>query len=125
MAMTKKERAEMDATIFELGRVAALRWTQPVEPDVPVPKWLDRSRGWLPAYDRVELAWSSSVSHGRGEWREHGSGSQGARALYSTPTLALRALRYAIEHEAAIKLMKIDRMIRESQEAPHTPQEAK
>lgn len=44
MAMTKKEKAAYDAAIKTAETAAALRWTEPVEPDVPVPKGLESTR---------------------------------------------------------------------------------
>jgi hypothetical protein len=116
MSMTKKERAEFDAAILRAETLAALRWTEPVERDLPAPGYRDGvSQGWdfnahgLCAYE----AWSSCVSRGTGQHAILGrsSGSQGSRSLFSTEEKALRALRHALEQEAAARLRKVDAML--------------
>lgn len=113
MAMSKKERAEMEELRQRLSTIAALRWTEPVEPDVPVPDWKtgnELSKGFLPCgSDRVEVACSSSCYHAIG--RNDKTNSQQARWLYSTRLLALRALRHRVELESAHKLARIDAQI--------------
>lgn len=112
MAMTKKEKAEFEAAIKRANTLSALRWTDPVEKDLPRP---DRgsTSGWdYNAYSvRVYQAWSEPVSHGDGPARNGYSGSQGGIALFSTKLLALKALRHAVECDSAEKLRKIDEMI--------------
>lgn len=113
MAMTKKEKAAHDAEIDRLTLRLALCWTAPVDPDVPVPKnsYGDTglSKGWLPCFDRVEPACSSSASHGFGSSMR--PNSQMPRELYSTRLLALRALRSEAEERFARELKKIDNWI--------------
>ena len=115
MAMTKKERAEMDAAIGAAKTLAALRWTDPVEKDVHPPASFDKYlNGWI--YNEygglVMQAWTSSVCHGKGCHSEGGkrptSASQNSIRMYSTRLLAMKALRHAIELECAKKLMQID-----------------
>ena len=92
--------------------VEALRWTDPVAPDVPPPSSSqDLSKGFLPnSYSmRVEPACSSAVSHAFG--RDDSTTSQGSRHLFSTRLLALRAMRHDVEKEAAAKLAAIDERI--------------
>lgn len=109
MAMTKKERAEFDEAIDKLRIVSALRWTAPIEPDVPPPKSFDGlTIGYLPAGDRVTEACSSSIGHGRDHVKTR---SQGARSLYSTRRMALAALRHEVEMDCARRLADIDRQI--------------
>lgn len=118
MAMTKKERAEMDAVLREARMLGALRWTSPVARDVLPPKGGGYTEGWdFNAYSgSVWLGWSTSVSHGNGPAPADGAayrsrGSQNSRAMYSSKALALAALRYDTERQAANNLAKIDAMI--------------
>jgi hypothetical protein len=118
MAMTKKEREQMDAAIQKAELLAALRWTAPVEKDLPPPdKSGEYSEGWdcnLSA-QRVYVAWSDYVGHGSGHAPINYSqrnGSQKSIWLYSTREKALAALRHAIEKEAASKLLACDKQIK-------------
>jgi hypothetical protein len=105
--MTKKEKATFDAAIRELRIVSALRWTERVRPDVPIPKGGVLSKGWLPAYyDGAAKACSSCVSHNSGD--DIKTTTQGARELYSTRLLALRARRHELEREFAQQLAEVD-----------------
>jgi hypothetical protein len=67
MAMTKAERKELESAREGLRIYRALRWTAPVEPDVPKPSLssLQDSTGFVfNQYSKtVERAWSSSVYH--------------------------------------------------------------
>lgn len=109
--MNKKERAEFEAAIVR----AALHWTAPVPPDLPVPASSDPdTSGWyanLRAH-RVERAWSAPYTHGTGapsrQAMNRCSGSQGGVALHSKRSLALQAVRHAVEVEAAKKLRELD-----------------
>lgn len=110
MAMTKKEQAQFHAALDKLRIVSALRWSERVLPDVPIPKGGGLSKGWLPTYhDGASEACSSPVSHGTGSNTR--TSTQGARELYSTRLLALRARRHELEHEYAAELAKIDARI--------------
>lgn len=120
MAMTKKERAEVDAQLKALRHMVALRWTEPVLRDVLPPQPGDRlqyTEGW--DYNlhtkTVYLGWSTCVSHGDGpapsSGQRHASGSQRSREYFSTKERALKALRYAIEYKAAEDLAEVDRKI--------------
>jgi hypothetical protein len=112
MSMTKKEKAAFEALLTR----AALRATSPVIPDVPPP---DHSTNGLATgflfiapsspYARVDIACSSSIHHAVGYTDK--TTSQGARSLYSTRLMALRALRYEVEQECASRLRKVDQMI--------------
>jgi hypothetical protein len=62
----------------------------------------------------VEPACSSSVYHGFGNATK--TTSQGARHLFSSRLLALRALRNDVEDDCAKRLRFVDRMI-EAEEA--------
>lgn len=118
MAMNKKEQAELAEAKKTALLNRALRWTDPVERDVPPPS--GGAMGYVNGYDfneyRLEAfkAWSGTVSHGKGHVESevgYRSGSQNSMSLYSTPILALRAMRNRIEMEAAQQLAKIDAMI--------------
>jgi hypothetical protein len=116
MAMNKKEQAAMQARIDRAETLAALRWTNPVQRDVGVPKD-GYSQGWdYNVYTQIVFTgWSSCVSHGKGPLdknvRKNVSGIQGPRRMYSTKVLALAAMRHEIEQKAAADLLKIDRQI--------------
>jgi len=105
----------MQAAIDRAETLAALRWTNPVQRDVGVPKD-GYSQGWdYNAHAQaVWIGWSSSVSHGRGmRFAEPAGlgGSQNPRAMFSTEALALAAMRHEIELKTAAVLLKIDRQI--------------
>ncbi len=115
MAMNKIEKAQMQA----LKVKASFYRTQPVEPDVLPPKSGTTTgyRALHPSYSApiVESMWSTSVTHGRGvPGDKRLSGSQNARALFSTPELALRALRYQVEIESMERLAAIDAAIEQA-----------
>ena len=126
MAMNKKETAEVERLKRELRLKGALRSTEPVSPDVPIPSCRDGnslSVGFLPVgeqgdWPRIEPACSSTVHHGIG--RTDRTSTQGARNLYSTRLKALRALRYDVEQCCCTRLAKVDEMI--EQEMAKAPQ---
>ena len=108
--MTKKEQEEVRVLKNKLSVLAALRWTDEVLPDVSIPNSFDSlSVGWLPAYDRVEPACSSSVFHALG--RTDKTTSQQPKKLYSTKLLALKALRHEMELRCAEELARVDTKI--------------
>lgn len=119
MAMNKAEKAELE----EARRQAAFRRTMPVQRDVlPPPTTPDYAEGWdFNTHSKtVWLGWTTCISHGTGPapvGKRHYSGSQGARSMFSTKELALRALRYALEEAAASDLRKIDAQIEEVRNA--------
>lgn len=115
MPMNKKEQAALDAATNALRTARALRWSTPdgalIPRDVPPPSGgaTGATTGWdANVHTRsVTRGWSTCSAHGDGPPRP-GSGSQGPIALYSTQTLALRALRVALEHNCAAALAGID-----------------
>lgn len=111
MAMNKKEQAEFEAMRKEVRVARALRFTDPIEPDVPPPAASGLSTGFLFGGSRVDVACSSSVHHGFG--RTDKTSTQRPRWLYSTKERALRAMRNRMEHEFAEELAKVDRQIEE------------
>jgi len=116
MAMTKKERAEVDALILKAETLAALRWTSPATRDVLPPK-SGYTEGWdFNAHGkRVWLGWSGVTNHGTGAApklsERYKSASQNSRHMHSTEALALAAMRHEIELLAAADLLAIDRRI--------------
>lgn len=115
MAMTKKEQAAFAELQQELRLARALRYTEPVAPDIPIPEGSKLTKGFLfNAYhghggDRVEPACSSSIYHAFG--RDDKTDRQQPRRLYSTKVLALKALRHAVEKDVAKRLADIDTAI--------------
>jgi hypothetical protein len=116
MAITKKEQAAIDKRIEDLMRVAALRWTSPVEPDVAISE-TGLAKGfcyWAKGdWPRVEVGCSSLDYHSRGI--DDRTTSHGRIPLYSTRLLALKAMRHEVETLCAEKLMRIDRMIEQEE----------
>jgi hypothetical protein len=118
MAMTKRERAAFEATLREARILGALRWTEPVPPDVPVPTYAQGIvKGWSfnALTERVQMSCSSVSGHTQGDhaWSEllrHMSSQRGI-PQYSTKALALKALRYAMAHRSACMLARIDELI--------------
>ncbi len=109
MAMTKKERLEFETKLEAAQTMAALRWTEKVRPDISPPEsYSTVVDGWYPnGYDgRVEPACTSCISHSIGNHSK--TTTQGARSIYSSKILALKAARNIVEKEAAKKLHMID-----------------
>ena len=110
MAMSKKEQETVRELKRKLSVLAALRWTDAVHPDIPIPDFQTITKGWMTGYERADKAMSSSISHKRGDWEDR-SWSQQPRALYSTELLALKALRHEMEEQFAEKLASVDLQI--------------
>ncbi|RTL26402.1 MAG: hypothetical protein EKK55_07885 [Rhodocyclaceae bacterium] len=118
MAMTKKEREELESLREQLRIAKALRFTEPVERDVMPPEKSGMTTGWdfndytalVDGYNFISELWSKAVSHGSMPYREF-RGSQGCVRLFSSKLLALRACRHAVEQKAAKRLADIDKMI--------------
>lgn len=119
MSMTKKEKAAFEAAIKKAETLAALRWTQPVERDVPPPSYdiggATYTEGWdYNIYNcSVGKCWSEYTAHGSGEYpgrdrRQMGGASQGARRLFSTEAKAWAAMRHELEQKAAESLWEVD-----------------
>lgn len=120
MAMNKAEKKLLEDAYVQ----GALRWTQPIEPDLLPPGYLPgtSSGGFIQGWDynqysqNVFPAWSDSISHGSEtyttNWKIR-AGSQGRRRLYSTKALALKALRASLEYKTAVELRKIDKLLAE------------
>lgn len=121
MAMSKKEKLEYAKIIWDLRIHTALRFTDKVSPDIPIPEYTVSSpltKGWVPIgslgnQGRVEVACSSSVHHAIG--RTDRTTSQNAIRLYSTKLLALRGLRNQVEKRCAEELSRIDQQIEEEE----------
>lgn len=116
--MTKKEQAALDAVKKELALERAMRYSGPVEPDVPAPGYNDPvALGWavVSCYGsyRAEKAACNSVFHriGADAWAEcrRGTGwSQRTMRLFSTKILALQSARHQTWLEAQAALARID-----------------
>ncbi len=123
MAMTKAEKQHLQDLERQLREAKALRFTDPVEVDLPPPdNFRALSKGWsfwVPTVylrhnsPRVEKACSSSISHGTG-WEK--VCSQNPRWLYSTELLAWKAARREAEEETARLLAYIDERIENLQQ---------
>jgi len=106
--MNKKEQKLVE----DLKIVAALRWTDGAEKDIPKPRSED---GLVSGYVfnsysyRVEESCSNSVCHGRG--RSDKTTSQNPIEMFSSRLLALKAMRHEVELRLAIELRKIDLLI--------------
>lgn len=117
MSMNKKEQAAFDALLLRVEILAALRWTAPVEKDLP-PLQVNGDGEYTYGWDfnehtlKVFKAWSSSIYHGDGhDPKALGrTASQGAAFLFSTPQKALAALRHAVELKAAKDLLRVDKI---------------
>lgn len=118
MSMNKKETAEMERLREELRIAKALRFTDEVLPDVPIPEpgfGQPLAVGFLfNAYvgthsTRVEPACSSSTGHSFGG-TDKTTTQRGVR-LFSTRLMALRACRHEVELQVAKILADIDRQI--------------
>lgn len=128
MAMTKKEQATLDAALEESRILRALRWSEAknIARDVPPPsEWKEYSDGWSyftrslsVDFGSVERMWSSSNNHGyrddEGNIPKHSS-VQNPMSLFSTRSLALRALRVELERKYAENLARVDKWIAEDE----------
>jgi hypothetical protein len=118
MAMNKKEQEQMTALQKALRLAKALRWTEPVAPDLLPPHAFNKETSGF-AFNThsgtVSPAWSDSVSHSIGhasrEAMGRSSASQRSSPLYSTRLRALRAMRAVVEKEVAERLAAIDAKI--------------
>jgi hypothetical protein len=113
--MNKKEQAEVAELRRQLAIARALRFTDPIEPDLGIPDSFQRVvNGWdfhIPAVDglRVEKACASSISHSWGNWDK--TTTQGPCRLYSTELLAAMAARSVLAMNCAEALAKADAKI--------------
>ena len=129
--MNKKEQAAFDSMKREVLVARAFCRTLPVAPDVAPPSPNNRNTytcttGYLAkkasfAKPYTEIGWSTSISHGRGKMEGRVSGSRNSIWLYSTPVLALRALRYETEERMARELADIDAAIEAAELAKELP----
>lgn len=120
--MTKKEQKAVDTEInrltAELRLYKAMRFSPPVEPDIPIPTYSVNglSRGYtfhcsLSSYSdcvKADKACSSSIFHGDG-WDK--TSSQQPLRLYSRRVDALRMGRHQLALACAEKLARVDEEI--------------
>lgn len=123
MAMNKTERAALESAQKELVVARALNWSrhESLLEDLPPPSGRGPGTRYTEGWgfnshtEDVFPMWSGVVVHGYGSapttTMASGSRSHGGRALYSTKLLALQALRYEMERNAARALAKIDAQI--------------
>ena len=130
MSMNKAERQDMADLRARLACAMALRWTEPVEPDVEPPGggWEHRV-GWrvLSAQTTWHMpcpALTDSVNSSVGDPHDKSfpvkTTSQGTLRLHSTRLAALRAVRHSLEEAAARELDRIDDEIERETRAPTT-----
>ena len=107
MTMTKAERATMEQLKTDLRLARALRWTEPVEPDIEPPKYGEPLRkGFLFAGCKVEKACTTGGYHSFG--RDDKIDQQRPCPLYSSRLRCLHGLRHALEVQYAAILAQID-----------------
>ena len=109
-------QGEKDAHAREIDLTyAALRHTADIIPDVlpPTAGVGTMTKGYFPQLGRDAVGVSEACSTAVGHCKTSNAKTttQGSIALYSTPTLALKALRRSVELKAADQLRKIDRLI--------------
>jgi hypothetical protein len=119
--MNKKEQKAFDDLKEQLRIAKAMRFTEDVPEDVPIPKeWKELAKGWLfNAYrwksyanpTAVDKACSSTTGHDFGS--DTKTSTQGPKPLFSTKLRALKAMRRAIELEYAKSLADLDKLIEE------------
>lgn len=121
MAMNKAERAHIEALEQSLREARALRWSEPVEPDLLAGSGDEISGFYVNVHSKkVGVAWSTRTTHGHDyasskEQKATGSSaSQRGIDLYSTKELALQALRHEIVKQAVQDLAAIDKRIDEA-----------
>ena len=111
---TKKQKEAEELEANEQRIRDAFRWSERVEPTIPIPQtYNELSVGWLYIdsieYPRVTEACSSSIAHSRG--RTDRTTTQHGVRLYATRLEALHALRGALVYKMAEILAKVDRQI--------------
>lgn len=131
--MTKAEKQQLDNITSERKLFNAMRIYDPVEPDLLPPKSGEPcTMGWIFNTHSAEIIFcASSVTSHCSSWNEEsvrswaqahstggkwqGGGSQGAVRLYSTKTLACRALLAEVSRSQAKILAKIVDLLREAE----------
>ena len=118
--MNKKEQKAFDDLKEQLRIAKALRFTEDVPEDVPIPsEWKELAKGWMFNEHRwthgragsVQRACSSPTGHCFGD--DTYTNTQGGKSLFSTKKRALTAMRRAIELEYAKSLADLDKLIEE------------
>ena len=122
MAMTKREKEEMESLRQQLREAVAFRFTEDVKPDVPPPEGgsgrlsvgFQFRLGGLRVYSSRELvealpSCSSCVGHGYGTTKE--TTTQNPWWMYSSKLLALRAARRELEKQYSRALASVDEQI--------------
>lgn len=128
MVMNKKEQSAFAEMEQSLAEARALRWVEPVYPDVPIPTGDRITTGWLfNAHSRkITQVWSGTCRHGDGPGPTTDPSartSQNGVALFSTKARALQAMRFQLTQQYAQQLAGIDAQIAEAQQDPLKPME--
>ncbi|VAW38919.1 hypothetical protein MNBD_GAMMA01-1312 [hydrothermal vent metagenome] len=110
MAMNKKEKKLVE----ELQVIAALRWTDNVKKDMPIPDSLDLVAGYTFNEYSAEVRASCSTSISHNTHSPTRTTSQNGIEMYSTKGKALRALRHALCIKVAKELRAVDKLIEAS-----------
>ena len=114
MALTKKEQEHLTKITDERATFKKMLYSllgiDEIIRDVPIPTDFNKvSHGW--EYNthtgKVYPMWSTSVSHGTGQYETRGIGSQNGREFFSTQELAIRALHSAYKLKMLEDLIKI------------------
>lgn len=114
MALTKKEQEHLtnitnERDIFK-KMIFSLLGIEEIVRDVPKPEAYDKAlHGWdfNIFTGKVYPVWSTSVSHGTGQYEIRGTGSQNSIESFSTQELATRALYSAYKLKMLEDLIKI------------------
>ena len=122
--MNKAEKAELEGLRQDLRMVKALKFTDVVYPDIPIPTLCDDvAKGftftsYVSMHPQVKIACSSSRSHST--CRDNNPNTQGGIELYSSRLLALKALRNSFERQFAGELARIDQEIQDELKVSRT-----
>lgn len=110
MAMNKKEKEMVE----DLKVRCSLRLTEPVFPDVEIPKYDEPdTKGFMMNSYSMRVDKACSSAHGHCSTGDDKTTSQGGIKIFSTKLLALKAMRSEVEIRIAKELRKIDKMIEE------------
>lgn len=122
--LPKWAREEIEAIEEQLELANAKKWTDRVSHDVEPPKSMSYGLTYGYSFNapshRLFRSVSSSTGHADYDMDHDGpmtTRTQCAKWLYSTPLLAARALRQKMERDFLKKLVIVDRMIKEYEEA--------
>ena len=114
MALTKKEQQQLSDITNERDKLKKMLYSllgiEEVIKDVPIPDHFNKAlHGWdFNIYTgKIFPVWSTSVSHGTGNYDTRGAGSQKGIESFSTQELATRAAHSAYKLKMLEDLIKI------------------